>query len=87
MIEIYSRDGCQYCKMAAELLKQKNIDFLEHKLDVNFTREYLLEKFPTAKTFPVIVVDGYNIGGYSQLTEHLRGSESNQQLLNERISL
>jgi len=86
MIEIYSREGCQYCRMAAQLLEQKKIDFLEHKLDVNFTREHLLEKFPEAKTFPVIVVDGYRIGGYSELREHL-GNNDGKQLLNEAITL
>ena len=81
-IEIYSKSGCKYCTMAANLLRQKRIDFLEHKLDVNFTREHLLEMFPNAKTFPVVVVDGFHIGGYTELTEHV-SQGSNQQLLNE----
>lgn len=72
--------------MAAQLLEQKKIEFLEHKLDVNFTREHLLEKFPEAKTFPVIVVDGYRIGGYSELKEHLSNNDG-KQLLNEAITL
>lgn len=86
---MYSRDGCSYCTMAAALLQQKGIEFLEHKLDVNFTKEFLQEKYPTAKTFPVIVIDGYHIGGYIELREHLynNNQNTNQQLLNERITL
>lgn len=87
MIEVYSKNGCSYCTAAMTLLKQKNIQFLEKKLDINFTKEQLLEMYPTAKTFPVIVVDGYNIGGYSNLVEHLKSQETNQQLLNEVVTL
>ena len=48
------------------------------------TREQLLEKFPSAKTYPVVVIDGFNIGGYTELKEQLeRDYSNNQQLLNE----
>jgi len=84
---MYSTSGCSYCEMAVGFLRQKNIEFLEHKLDVNFTKEFLLEKYPTAKTFPVIIVDGYHIGGYKELREHVSSQQNNQQLLNERVIL
>ena len=35
-------------------------------LDEDFTREELMEKFPTARTFPQIVVDGTSIGGFTE---------------------
>jgi glutaredoxin len=35
-------------------------------LDEDFTREELMEKFPTARTFPQIVVDGASIGGFTE---------------------
>jgi glutaredoxin 3 len=38
-------------------------------LDEDFTREELFEKFPTARTFPQIVVDGESIGGFTELKE------------------
>jgi hypothetical protein len=43
----------------------------------------LLEKFPMAQTFPVIVVDNFYIGGYNQLREELDKSNSTQQFLSE----
>lgn len=85
MIEMYSRVGCHYCTMAAELMRSRGIEFMEQKLDVNFTREYLLEKFPNARTFPVIVIDGYHIGGYTELVEHVKSQNNTAQLLNERV--
>ena len=42
-------------------------------LDEDFTREELLEKFPHARTFPQIVIDGENIGGYSNFLNYLSG--------------
>jgi glutaredoxin len=40
-------------------------------LNEDFTRENLLELFPTSRSFPVIVVDGFNIGGFEQLRQKL----------------
>ena len=37
-----------------------------HMLDQDYTREDFFKKFPTARTFPQIVVDGENIGGYTE---------------------
>ena len=84
-VVIYSRDNCSYCVYAKNLLEQKKIPYEEQKLGVHFDRERLVEMFPTAKTFPVITVDGFYIGGYSQLTEMINETNINnstEQLLN-----
>lgn len=70
-VKIYSRDNCVYCTKAKMLLSNRGINYTEMKLDRDFTRETLLEMFPTASTFPVVVVDGFNIGGYTQLDKML----------------
>jgi glutaredoxin len=49
------------------LLASKGIFYNELKLNEDFSRENLLELYPSAKTFPVIVVDGFNIGGAQEL--------------------
>jgi hypothetical protein len=55
---------------------------MELKLGVDFSRETLLENYPTAKSFPVITVDGFYIGGYSQLAERINTTNSdNRELL------
>lgn len=59
------------------LLSSKGIHYNELKLNEDFTKENLLELFPSAKTFPVIVIDGFNIGGYNQL-EKLILTEQNE---------
>ena len=83
MIEIYSKPNCSFCDQAKMLLRMKNKDFIEYKLNEDFTREILLDKFPEAKTYPIIVVDGFNIGGYHQLQEHLKTDTGTAKLLVE----
>jgi glutaredoxin len=58
-------------------LIENNISFQEYKLGKDFTREILLSKFPSAKSFPVIVIDGFYIGGYTELNEHISLNHAN----------
>lgn len=84
LVEIYSKEDCQYCQMAKTSLAGKGIQFTEQTLHIDFTRDYILEKFPSAKTFPIIVVNGFYIGGYNQLREYLEEqTNSSKKLLNE----
>jgi len=83
-VTLYSRHDCFYCSQAKVLLASKNIPFTELKLNEDFSRENLLELYPSAKTFPVVVVNGFNIGGYTQLQTMLSEQvESTTKLLNE----
>lgn len=83
-VEIYSKPDCPYCSRAKQVLRTNDISFTEQVLGTDFTREIILEKFPTAKTFPIIVIDGYYIGGYTQLVEELnKQNEDSRRLLNE----
>lgn len=83
-VEIYSKPDCPYCTKAKQVLRTHDIPFTEQVLGQDFTREIIIEKFPTAKTFPIVVVDGYYIGGYTQLAEQLNKlNEDNRRLLNE----
>lgn len=68
IIEIYSKDDCPFCIQAENLCKQDpiNIDYTKYMLNEDFTREQLFEKFPTARTFPQITVDGESIGGFTE---------------------
>ena len=85
-VEIWSRVNCPYCTSAKEILRDFNIPFTEKVLDRDFTREFLLETYPTARTFPVVVVDGFYIGGYNQLSQKLNEEKSStQRLLNEQV--
>lgn len=59
-----------------------NVPYQERRLDVHFTREQLRELYPTARTYPVVVVDGWYVGGSDelalQLEEHFNNKEPGQ---------
>ena len=52
--------------MAKALAEQKGHELTYKMLDQDFSREDLMETFPTARTFPQIIVDGEKIGGYTE---------------------
>lgn len=66
-IVIYSKDKCQQCDMAKMLLDMKSKPYTLKKLDVDFTHEELKALFPTARSYPIVIIDGENIGGYMEL--------------------
>ena len=73
-IEINSKDHCPFCDMAvhkaqAMIQERSDISYKVYKLGVDFYREKMMEKFPTARTFPQIVVNDENIGGWKEFQE------------------
>ena len=70
-IEIFSKDFCPACDKAihkAQAMIQETTNTVEvFKLGRDFTREELMEQFPTARTFPQIIFMGEKIGGYNEL--------------------
>lgn len=83
-VELWTKEGCPHCSRARNLLSTHGVSFNEKVLGVNFTKENLLESYPTAKSYPVVVVDGFYIGGYSQLATKLNEKfKDPRQLLNE----
>lgn len=72
-VEIYTLDYCPYCQKAKFFLNEHKINFKEIKCDDNEDekRGELTEKYhlKNLATFPQIIIDGVNIGGYSDLIE------------------
>ena len=69
MIEIYGKDNCSYCDKAKALCERKGSDYVYKSLGEDFTREEMMETFPTARTFPQIRIDGEAIGGYDNFAD------------------
>jgi glutaredoxin 3 len=78
-VTIYTKENCIYCTKAKMILTNKGLAYNELKLNEDFTREALKELFPSAATFPVIVVDGFNIGGCSELEMILNEETENRK--------
>ena len=75
MIEIWSKPQCPFCDKAENLCKQKNFEYKKYMLDEDFTREQMFEKFPSARTFPQITVNGQLVGGYTEFEAKVRSEE------------
>ena len=71
MIKIYGKDNCAYCNMAKQLCESKKLEFEYLSLGDDYKQEEFFEKFPTARTFPQITMDGKAIGGFNELRELL----------------
>tara|TARA_R110001592_G_scaffold29361_3_gene106805 strand:- start:528 stop:752 length:225 start_codon:yes stop_codon:yes gene_type:complete len=69
MIEIYGKTQCPYCDKAKSLCERKGYDYVYKSLGEDFTREEMMEAFPTARTFPQIRIDGEAIGGYDNFAD------------------
>ena len=67
MIEIYGKPQCPFCDRAKALCEQKGYEYTYKQLGEDFDREFMLEKFPTARTFPQILAHGEAIGGFQEL--------------------
>ena len=71
-VEIFGKPDCIHCEKAKFLCKQKEIEFTYQELGKDFEMGFILEKFPGAKTFPQITVDGEHVGGYDDLLVFLK---------------
>lgn len=75
-IEIYSKDNCPFCDKAVhqaqQMVQESSNKYIVYKLGVDFEMEDMMKKFPNARTFPQIIVDGKNIGGYTEFSALLR---------------
>lgn len=73
MIKIYGKPHCPFCDKAVALCESKKLDYVYSSLGRDYSKEQLLEMFPSARTVPQIIVDDEKIGGYDDLVKHLNG--------------
>ncbi len=75
-VEIYTKVGCIYCKMAKLLLDNNNINYKIHEIAENeiskFKLLFKLTYNEDVSTFPQIVANQKYIGPYNALLENLR---------------
>ena len=67
-VEIYTWQYCPFCIRAKSLLKRKNINFTEYKIDGDEdARELMIERADGRRTLPQIFIDNEGIGGCDDL--------------------
>ena len=70
-VVIYTKDNCNWCVKAKQLMNQIGMKYTELHLGVDYTREKLRDIVPEnlPLTVPQIFVDGHRIGGYEDFVE------------------
>ena len=78
-VEIYTLAYCPYCQKAKYILKEYRVEYKEIPCDDDEEqkREELTKKYnlKSLATFPQIIIDGINIGGYSDLKQKIESGE------------
>ena len=69
---LWSKDDCQWCERVRQLFAVVNIDYLEYKLDKDFTRHQFYEEFEEGATFPQVQLDNKHIGGCKDTLHYLQ---------------
>lgn len=75
MYKIYSRDNCGYCVKAKTLLESRGMAY--EIIDASSHKDELVQLVidsgnPAPRTVPQIFQDGRYIGGYNELSKHIR---------------
>ncbi len=71
MFVLYSKPACTYCERAKALLERKQLPYSIRMIDIHYTKEELLAKFPNAKQFPQITHGENYVGGYEDLIKYI----------------
>ena len=71
-IVVFTKDQCPNCVSAKNLLKSKNLEYIEKNVqEAEFFNE-LLTLYPDARQLPQIFIDEQRVGGYSGLQAALK---------------
>lgn len=67
-VEIYTWSRCPFCQRAKNLLRQKQVDFIEYCIDGDEeARMKMAQRANGRTTVPQIFIDGVHIGGCDDL--------------------
>jgi glutaredoxin-like protein len=69
-VAIFTREGCEYCARAKDMLNDSGIDYQELVLNRDY-REATLRAISTTATVPQIFINGEHIGGSEELQSYM----------------
>ncbi|KAI4305830.1 hypothetical protein L6164_029172 [Bauhinia variegata] len=79
-IILYTRLGCQECKVARQFLYMKRLRYVEVNIDVYPSRKWELEKISGSTYVPTIFFNEIHIGGLSELTALNRSGRLDEKI-------
>lgn len=66
-VTIYTTEPCGFCRTAKALLQKRNVPYAEVNLAKDPDGRAELVRITGMMTFPQVVIDGENVGGYQEL--------------------
>ena len=70
-LAIFTRDNCEYCRKLKVILDSFSVNYVQFKLDVDFSPEEFYAMFGEGSTFPQVTIDAQKIGGCNETIEYL----------------
>jgi glutaredoxin len=80
-LAVYTRPKCILCAQVKELLAKANVPFLAREVSTPDEQEQIMKRH-RAKSFPLLVLDGEYLGGFTHVV-HLLANGRLQSLVNE----
>ena len=71
-IFVYSKKGCTNCVAAKNLLKSRNLRFIEQDMDNTEVRRAFEFAYPNVRGLPQIFIDDQRVGGLAGLQAALK---------------
>lgn len=71
LVEIYTRPTCNSCTIVKKMLEAQDIAYKEYIVDVDITREQILEQYPGKTSLPIVVAAGKVLSGVSEVEQML----------------
>ena len=69
---VYSKDGCNHCKQIIQVLGLSELNYVEYKLDQDFSKEAFYGQFGEGATFPQVVLNNDNLGGCQESIRYMQ---------------
>jgi glutaredoxin 3 len=66
-IFVYTKKGCPNCVTAKQMLKARNLKFIECDMEIASVRESFFTVYPDAKQMPQIFINDQRVGGLAGL--------------------
>lgn len=82
---IYTSETCPYCVRAKDLLKRKNVEFSEIRVDLLPEKRDEMIQLTGRRTVPQIFINNQSIGGCDDLYELDRTGKLDKLLAGEKI--
>jgi glutaredoxin len=62
-ILVYTTSGCTYCSQVKQLFQRANLEYKEVLVNTPELKTEMVSKYPQAKTYPHVIIDGESVGG------------------------